>query len=146
MWYLYIYPYINLLSVVLFFLSNGFISAGNKEPFGIIFLCIIIVLYLMALIISCTTKKLSTKKAAIIKLVHILYYLFAFIIAVIMFLSVMGIPVTIAFIMGDLLAIIPSGIYMARTDCKIWQKFGGFIYVLDVIIAIMLLKQNKNLI
>lgn len=144
MWYLYIYPYINLIISVLILLSGNMIEAANGEPAGLLTVAILAISYILAIIISLTTKNVSIKKAAIVKIVHIPYYVFAFIVAAIMFITVMGIPVTLAFVIGDILAIIPSGIYMARTNCQIWQKICGFVYVIDVIIAYLAWKGEKN--
>jgi hypothetical protein len=76
--------------------------------------------------------------------VHIGYYIAAFVAGVAMVLTVMGIPVAVAIVIGDVLTIIPSGIYMARTKCPLWQKICGFIFVADVIVAWVSWRNEKS--
>ena len=143
MWYLYIYPYFNTLFAAYLLLTGNMFAVQDKDPVGIALLIAFIISYIVAIIISLTTKKVSVNRATIVKLVHIPFYIAASVMVVILFITVMGIPLAFLLIASQCLAIIPSGIYMARSKVKYWQKVCGFVFVMDIVAAITARKEMK---
>ena len=147
MWYLAAYPYISFVATIVLGIINNLCGINESTvSLWVIALefVLLVIPYIAAFIVSVKCQKSATgKKAAIVKLAHIPFYVGNFIYAVCTIFVV--VPTIGAFFLA-LLTVIPSGIYMAGVkDIRTVEKVLGFVFVADVVVACKLMAKERLL-